>query len=442
MNENPFIFSKPVKNDKFYNRKEEIEKAMGFLKSLQSFSVIGERRIGKTSFLVHILSEERLSEHNIDPEKYIVTYISISSLYELTKNRFIKAIVEKIGEQTGIEIESVSVFENLETLIESLASDDKNLIIAFDEFEVVAPILDDLSHWLRYIFQSPNVVAITASQTTVGELSPDSAASPLFNIFGNLTLGLFSREETENMIKDMFHKGEQELKEDEVSLLADLSGGNPWLIQLLGFHYYNRKMTKNKFEKKMLDQLKDVFEGYWKHLSEEEREFLLNVETSDNNRVGHNLEKKGFMIRENGKWKIFSPLFQEFLSAKKEKEETGKILEITEKEKEEKKEGKFQKFRKSIKERLKRLSLLEIVGWTLIVAIIIYILLKFLGPLDKPDESFLEDFFQQVAFTSLAIVLSFHSTRKATVDTNEEIIKTNQLLKENIKKLDDVANKL
>ncbi|MBU7025460.1 MAG: ATP-binding protein [Theionarchaea archaeon] len=438
MNENPFIFGKPVKNDKFYNRKEEIETAIGFIRSLQSFSVIGERRIGKTSFLVHILSKERLSEHNMDPEKYIVVYFSISSLYKPTEDTFVKTIVKNIQEKTEIEIKSVDVFETLKTLVENLASDDKNLIIALDEFEIIAPILGDFSPQLRHIFQLPNVVAITASQKTIGELSPDGTASPLFNIFSNLSLGLFSKEETEDMIKDMFHKGEQELREDEVSFLADLSGGNPWLIQLLGFHYFNKEMTRGEFENKMLDQLKDVFEGYWKHLSKEEREFLLNVETSNNNHVGHNLEKKGFVIRENRKWRIFSPLFQKFLSTKKEKEENGKIAEITKKEK---KEGKFQRFRKSIKDRLKRLSLLEIVGWILIVAIIIYILLKLLGPLNKPDESFLEDFFQQVAFTSLAIVLSFHSTRKATVDTNEEIMKTNQLLQETIKKLDDVADK-
>lgn len=342
MNENPFVYSKPVKGDKFHNRKEEIEIAIESIKSSQSFSVIGERRIGKTSFLIHILSREVLAENNIDPEKYIIVHFNLSSLHKITEIKFIKAIVERINEKTEIEIESADVFENLEIIVIKLASKDKNLIIALDEFELVAPILDDISSWLRSIFQSSNVVAITASQTTIGEIGPGGDASPLFNIFGNITLGLFSREETEDMIRDMFHKGRQELKEDEVSFLADLSGGNPFLIQLLGFRYYNKKMNKDEFENEMLDQAKDVFRGYWKHLTDEEKEFLLNIETSNNDRVGRNLEKRGFLIGKKGEWRIFSPLFQKFLSIKKEKKEK-EIREISEFERIEEKEKKEEK---------------------------------------------------------------------------------------------------
>lgn len=317
MNKNPFIFGKPVESNRFYNREEEIETAIGFIKSLQNFSVVGERRIGKTSFLKYLLSRKTLTNYGIDPEQYIAVYCALDSLYEIRRDKLIMTIVEKIEEHIQIEVEFVDVFEKFRALIENLAINGKNLIIALDELEIIAPLLDDLSHWLRFIFQSGNVVVITASQTTVGKLSPDGAASPLFNIFGNLTLGLFSREQTETMIESMFRKGGRKLRKGEISHLADLSGGNPYLIQLIGFFYYKKKIDRDKFEGEILDQVNDVFEGYWRHLDEEEREFLLNVETSDNGQIGHNLEKKGFLFKEDGKWKIFSKIFGEFIAAKK-----------------------------------------------------------------------------------------------------------------------------
>jgi len=313
MNKNPFIFGKPIKSDQFYDREEEIETAIGFIKSLQSFSVVGERRIGKTSFLKYLLSRETLADHGIDPEQYVAVYCATDSLYEIEKDMLIMTIVEKIEEHIQTEVECADVFDKLRALVENLASNDKNLIIALDELEIIAPLLDDFSYWLRFIFQSSNVVAITASQTTVGELSPDSAASPLFNIFGNLTLGLFSREQTEDMINSMFRKGGKKLRKSEISLLADLSGGNPYLIQLLGFFYYNKKMDRDEFIRKMLDQANDMLESYWNHLSEEEKEFLLSIEASNNDRIAYTLEKKGFIIKEGKKWRIFSDLFKEFL---------------------------------------------------------------------------------------------------------------------------------
>lgn len=313
MNKNPFIFGAPVKNDQFYDREEEIETATGFIKSLQSFSVVGERRIGKTSFLEYLLSRETLTNHGIDPEQYIAVYCAIDDLHEIKKDILIMTIVEKIEEHIQIEVEFADVFDKLRALVENLASNDKNLIIALDEFEIIAPLLDDFSHWLRFIFQSSNVVAITASQTTVGKLSPNSAASPLFNIFGNLTLGLFSREQTENMINSMFQKGGKKLEKDEISFLADLSGGNPYLIQLMGFFYYNKKMDRDEFIEKISDQANDILESYWKHLSEEEKEFLLNIEISDNDRAARNLERKGLLIRKKGNQKVFSPIFQQYI---------------------------------------------------------------------------------------------------------------------------------
>jgi hypothetical protein len=330
VNTNPFNFGRPVKGKDFYNRKEEIETAFGFLKSLHSFSIVGERKIGKTSFLLHVFSKETLEEYGIDPEEYVIIHLNIASLHELTKQLLIKTIVEKIAEEAQIKmgsrniLDDIDVFDRFKAYVEKLASNNRYLVIAFDEFETITPILDDhFSHWLRYIFQRSNVAAITASHKTVQELKElGGSVSPLFNIFGNLFLGLFTREETENMVREMFKRGKMKIQEREICSLVDLSGGNPYLVQLLGFYYYKERKANggidDEFKKRISYQARDQFEGYWKHLNDGEREFLFRSETSSNDRVAYVLERKGFLIKEEGEWKIFSPLFKEFVLEKAE----------------------------------------------------------------------------------------------------------------------------
>ncbi len=331
MNNNPFEFGRPVKGKDFYNRREEIETAIGFIKNLQCFSVVGERRIGKTSFLQHLLSEEVFREHAIDPRDYILIYINVGSLHEITKNTFIETIIKKIREKFPVKIEHKDIFEELVTYMEKIAFEGKNLVLAFDEFECIAPILDSssFSHWLRFIFLSSHVMAITASRTTIGELEKcGDSASPLSNVFGNLFLGLFRRTETENMIKELFEKGGIGLDEQEIAFLADLSGGNPYFIQLIGFHYYEEKrriqlgnVDRINFTNQMIIQTNNQFESYWKHLENGEKGILMDVSMlnelkKSDHFIEQILRRKGFTFTENGEIKIFSPLFYEFIQRK------------------------------------------------------------------------------------------------------------------------------
>ena len=156
MSKNPFLFGKRVEKENFYNRKKEIEEAIGYLKVLQNFSIIGEESIGKSSFLNYVLSREILEKHGIDSQTYIIVYIEIGSLHEINRNALINAIVAEISQQSHIEIKSENILDILKVCVEKLALDGRNLVIALDEFEATEHILDnDFSRWLKYIFQNP-----------------------------------------------------------------------------------------------------------------------------------------------------------------------------------------------------------------------------------------------------------------------------------------------
>ncbi|MGC1121045.1 MAG: ATP-binding protein [Candidatus Methanofastidiosia archaeon] len=323
MSENPFNFTKPVKGENFHNREEETKRAFGFIRSTQSFSIIGERRIGKTSFLQYILSKETFEENGIDFGEYIIVHLSLGSLLEVSGETLGKAIIRNLKEKTKIETQSENVFGELDQFAKALALKKKKLVLAFDEFEIAENILDyHFSYRLRSILEHPNLLAITASRNTVAEISPNGKASPLFNVLGNLFLSLFSREEAEEMICNMFSQGGENLEEEEISYLTELSGGNPYLIQFLGYYYYEEKKREEtvdqiEFQNKMFSLLKSQFTSYWKNLGETERDFLINPKGLDKP-IGRILGRKGFLIKEKGKWRVFSPLFEKFLQSKKE----------------------------------------------------------------------------------------------------------------------------
>jgi hypothetical protein len=352
MNENPFRFSKPVKGEDFHNRKEEIERILGFIKGMQCFSIVGERRIGKTSVLEHVLSKGFLMEHGLDLNDHIIVRFSMAELHKITKERFVGKIVKKMEQYVQIETTSADIFENLMALVDELTLNNRRIIIALDEFELSIHILDDnFLFWLRNILQKPNIMAITASRTTIRALSDDKPASPLYNIFMNITLGLFSEEETEKMITEIFQKGDKKLNKDEISFLSDLSGGNPYFIQLIGYYYYEERkkdeeVSQEEFKNEVLNQLKDIFENFWDHLNEEEKIILYNPKKIKNNQTSYNLKKKGFIIEKSGELRIFSPLFEEFIKSKIQNYLQVKIMEKRKEEEEEKPKKKIEEKRK------------------------------------------------------------------------------------------------
>ena len=315
-----------MKGKDFYNRKKKIERAIGLIKELRCFSIVGEESIGKTSFLEYILSKELLRKHEIDIEKYLIVFLNMGRLHKISKEVFINAILTKLKKYVQIETGDKTAFETMESYIENLISGGKNVVIAFDEFENIAPILDeDFSHWLRNIFQMPNVMAITASHKTMKTIeNPSGFTSPLFNTFGNLNLGLFEKEESESMITEMFRREEIYLCREEILFLNNLAGGNPYLIQLVGNYYYEAKRKENKiiyrdFRNKMLHQARDQFEWCWENLDDMERGYLEEVrkgKCDSDLQLEYSLKEKGYLIEKDGNACLFSELFLLFIDEK------------------------------------------------------------------------------------------------------------------------------
>ena len=99
MTSNPFTFGNPIRDpNRFIGRKEEIRQIVNRLRSSahESTSVVGERRIGKTSLLKHLDNPEVAAELGLVPEEYCMVYIDFQGLTDITPQRFWKRVLHKM----------------------------------------------------------------------------------------------------------------------------------------------------------------------------------------------------------------------------------------------------------------------------------------------------------------------------------------------------------
>src|SRR5262245_5177797 len=98
--ENPYFHRGPIRQpEHFFGRTQEVTNALSLLKNNQSVSIVGPRRMGKTSFLLHISHPEVMARHGLSPTDYIFIYIDCEGLSTLNQADFYRVILEETQEQ-------------------------------------------------------------------------------------------------------------------------------------------------------------------------------------------------------------------------------------------------------------------------------------------------------------------------------------------------------
>src|SRR6266567_9526318 len=83
MRANPFTYGNPISHPtRFFGRQHEIEQIFSRLRNVEfeSSSLVGERRIGKTSLLNYVAHPDIRRAHGLDPDKYLFVYVDLQIL--------------------------------------------------------------------------------------------------------------------------------------------------------------------------------------------------------------------------------------------------------------------------------------------------------------------------------------------------------------------------
>jgi len=258
---NPFFYGGMITDpNKFFGRKAELRTIFGRLGTTppQCVSVVGERRIGKSSLLYHLTQvyPQRLRE----AERYLFTYIDLQSARCQSATGLLTEILGKVLNEANLRLGTgdrrwfyglrekapegrMVNLETFEEVLKQLSAMNYKPVVCLDEFEELIERpqeFDDsfFDSW-RGVASWGHIAFVTASQVPLEVLSRSGKlTSPFFNIFAKVPLGELKPDEARRLITQ---PSDRPFTEKEVKLALRLAGCHPFCLQIACSIIYEEK---------------------------------------------------------------------------------------------------------------------------------------------------------------------------------------------------------
>jgi hypothetical protein len=312
-------------------------------------SIVGIRRIGKSSLLQHVhrnlTSDVTISSHDARRRLYI--YLDVANLklckpaalYEELIDRTLKAAVK-----LDVDIErptNTGQFRAFDKVLGNLASQQISCIYFLDEFDsITAQPEFDASFFdgLRSLAVGYPVAFVTSSHRELTALchSREISLSPFFNIFITLRLRLLETDAARQLIKGIINADPGESSE---KFLLDLAGRHPYLLKIACDLFLQNvdfeKPSQRHFEKTRMEfvrRAQNYFSFLWKDLSRSERRALLAAARGQ--LLEHDcpeiseLRKKGLLISKYDPPTLFCKTFRDFVRTQRDDDKLRKLTSL------------------------------------------------------------------------------------------------------------------
>jgi class 3 adenylate cyclase len=258
VSENPYFHRGAIKlTEHFYGRTRETRRAMQLLRNGQSVSVVGPRKIGKTSLLLHLADRGVQAEHGMGGDNYLFVYINGEVLGNLDKSDVYCVMLEEVNNclaDKGLDpvpgqnlagrpdARTELQFRHFSQAIRHLTQRGLKIVYLLDEFEGLGTnrqLGEDFFSSLRSLTLH-DVAYVTASQDPLLDLTlrRDVLSSPFFNIFALLRLGTFSRQEAVRFIERSSIEAGRPFSQRAIDFVLDFVGQHPFCLQVACYHVY------------------------------------------------------------------------------------------------------------------------------------------------------------------------------------------------------------
>jgi serine/threonine protein kinase len=347
---NPYISRGPIQNETlFFGRQHELREIGSFLQGNQSVSIVGPRKIGKTSLLFHLLRPETVSSLDLEG-RFLFIYIDCEVLGDSQHGEIFGIFASEM--EIALEEQGFSAEPSLaraiahptrisfETAVRKLNRRGIRIVIILDEFERLSanPKLNvNFFNALRSAAGRFQLIYLTAStkpliQLTYVQNQQEILSSPFFNIFAQLHLGLFSQQEATQLIHVPAHEAGHSFTAQTTAQIYQLAGGHPFILQIICFCAFSSEGDSQRLEEKIWQELNSHYEYYWRNLSLLEQTTLFRLSqllaSEDQNTtivsVLRDLVKKCLIVETSGRYDYFSKSWQTFVSRQEEPEPTHK----------------------------------------------------------------------------------------------------------------------
>lgn len=335
---NPYRNRGPIRDaHDFCGRAGVVNTALSLLDNAQCLSLVGARRIGKTSLLHHISDPCVLKAQGYDAQQYVFVFrnTSCEQLGELDRKQILRAMLanarEAIGNAqmpngVGGELPPVETFFDFTAELRKLAKGTGKLVFLFDEFEYLAqnPRLNPaffagLRSIAGSIPGSMSVAYVTTSASNLLNITYADASvlgSPFFNIFSTLKIGLFDDDEVLELIQKPSQASGLKFSGETVQFIRNLADHHPFFVQIACFHAFEMQSQKGKLTqpdypilREDIDvELQSHLEYAWRHLTEEAKQVLMSLESAGedprNRQILDYLNDQGVLCRRGEQFRL------------------------------------------------------------------------------------------------------------------------------------------
>lgn len=291
--DNPFFHRGAIRRpEEFYGRQAEISQILGLLRNGQSVSLIGPRRIGKSSILLHLARPVVRSDYQLAPPQVLFVLIDCQEFGGSPPEEVYEALLTELMDQAeavGLDVGSVSGFgtyRSLDRALNKLHLLGSRVVVLLDEFELLAAnerLTPYFFARLRGLTTKYGLAYLTASQRPLFAITADEQilSSPFFNIFVTLPLGLYSEQEARGLIATRLEGTGVTFEPAVVDHLLHLVGPHPFFLHIAGYHAF-QAIQEGVTDLPALDEPIEVEAdshlGYlWQNLTEEEQYTLATL---------------------------------------------------------------------------------------------------------------------------------------------------------------------
>ena len=327
----------------FYGRRRELQHVMARIgaQTPQSISLVGERRMGKSSLLWHLSQPEIYSSHLEAPERYVFLTMDCQGQQHLDQEGFCRSFGEHVRTALGdrLEVAEVDDLSGVERVAQAMDRADLRLVCLFDEFETITRNADfgtEFFGFLRSIANAYPVAFVTASRSNLETLchNKEISESPFFNIFSHIRLGPMPEVEIRELIT--VPSGEAGVPlEEYADYILSLGGYLPFFVQIACAAAFDcqvesggGELDRQLVEQRFLEEASSHFHYLWGAFNDEERQAISQLAAGDeldsgrHDAVLRSLETDGYLQR-RAKRCASSPLLSSTFCRKADLEETS-----------------------------------------------------------------------------------------------------------------------
>jgi AAA+ ATPase superfamily predicted ATPase len=314
---NNFVLGHYVSPEYFCDREKETERLIEVIKNERNINLISHRRMGKTGLIFHVLHN---ISHNTDYKTIYIDLLNTKNLNEFV-NEFATVSLENlesktkkmlkqfasivkgirpaisINPYTGSPEMTVEVQKgyapamNIHELFQFLDSQNKRIVIAFDEFQQILNYPEDSVEAMlrKYIQQTKNISFIySGSQKHLLTSMFTDYNRPFYQSAEFMFLDKIPEGEYSSFIISNFNKGKQKIDIEGVELILNLTKRHTYYVQFLCNRLFS--LQKKTIDtaliyhtmNEILYENRAIYYTYEKILSKGQFELLRAISKEDN----------------------------------------------------------------------------------------------------------------------------------------------------------------